>query len=51
MEDVEAFEAGDEGAGGALAEGIGEGTGEAGVPYEVVAVHRLIAIASAGVHL
>ena len=46
MEDVETFEAGNEGTCGTLAERIGEGTGEAGVPHEVVAVHRLVAIAA-----
>ena len=51
MEDVETFEAGNEGTCGTLAERIGKGTGEAGVPYEVIAVHRCVTIAATRVHL
>ena len=51
MEDIEAFETGNKVAGSFLSERINERTGDGSIPYKIVSVHRLITIATAGVHL
>ena len=51
MEDVETFETGNEVASSFLSERIEKRTGDAGVPHEVVGVHRLVTITTTRVHL
>lgn len=51
VEKVEGFEARRDAASCRVAEGIGEGARERGVPHEVVAVERCVAVASAREHL
>ena len=44
--DIEAFQTGYKGATGFLSEGVGERTGNGGIPHKVVAIQRLVAIAT-----